>query len=267
MKGTLLKLFGSACFIYLIVCSYIWLAQENLLFANIQVSIDHQYNFKREVEDVWYDRPDGARLHGVRFNKGGAKGLVLYFPGNGGNLGYSERFVDIFTARGYEVLGYDYRSYGKSRGELSERALYADALAVFDVEQKKFKPENIMLVALSFGTTQAAYVAANRDVARVIMFAPMASVLDMGQRYYPFLPDFISNYPFRTDLLFDKIKAPVSIYHGSADTVVPIDSSLLLLNHFKESDSYMRVEGATHFDIPYRPEVQEDLEDIFTQIN
>lgn len=261
MKQTLAKMLGAAAIIYIMVCGYIWIGQENLLFANKPVSLDYQYSFKGDVEDVWYDRPDGARLHGVRFNAGGPKGLMIYYHGNAGNNGFSERFVEPYIARGYEVLAYDYREFGKSRGEMSEQALYADALAVFDAEQKNFSAQSITLVAWSFGSTQAAYVAANRKVARVVLFAPMASILDVGQRYYPFLPEFISSYPFRTDLLFDKIKAPVSIYHGSEDSIVPIESSLLLLDHFKASDSYMRVEGATHMDIPYRPEVIEDLED------
>ena len=262
MKRVVLKLVASACLLYIMVCSYIWLGQEKLLFANEPVAIDYQYTFKGKVDDVWYNRPDGARLHGVRFNKGGTKGLIIYFHGNAGNNGYSEHFIESYATRGYEVLGYDYRAFGKSIGEMSEAAFYADALAVYDAEQKNFEPQNITLVAWSFGSTQAAYVAANRDVARVLLFAPMASILDVGQRYYPFLPEFISSYPFRTDLLFDKIKAPVSIYHGSEDSIVPIESSLLLLDYFKASDSYMRVEGATHMDIPYRAEVWEDLEAI-----
>ncbi len=260
MKQTFLKTIGAACLVYVMVCSYIWIGQENLLFANNPVTLDHQYNFKGHVEDVWYDRPDGARLHGVRFNQGGPKGLMIYYHGNAGNNGLSESFVEPYIAKGYEVLAYDYREFGKSRGEMSEKAFYGDALAIFDAEKKDFKPEDILLVGWSFGSTQAAYVAANRDVGAVILFAPMASILDLGNRYYPFLPDFISSYPFRTDLLFDKIKAPVSIYHGSEDSIVPIESSLLLLDHFKESDSYMRVEGATHMDIPYRSEVIEHLE-------
>lgn len=261
MKQTILKTLGAASIVYIMVCGYIWIGQENLLFANKPVSLDHQYSFSGEIEDVWYDRPDGARLHGVRFNAGGPKGLMIYYHGNAGNNGFSESFVAPYVKRGYEVLAYDYREFGKSRGAMSEQALYADALAVFDAEQKNFNAESITLIAWSFGSTQAAYVAANRKVARVVLFAPMASILDLGQRYYPFLPEFVSSYPFRTDLLFDKIKAPVSIYHGSEDSIVPIESSLLLLGYFKESDSYMRVEGATHFDIPYRPEVIEHLED------
>ena len=169
MKQTIMKTVGAACLVYLIVCGYIWAAQENLLFATKPVPLDHDYGFASSVEDVWYDRPDGARLHGVRFNKGGPKGLVIYFHGNAGNNGYSERFVTPYVDHGYEVLAYDYRGFGKSRGDMSEEAFYADALAVFDAEQKGFSSENILLVAWSFGSTQAAYVAANREVGKVIL--------------------------------------------------------------------------------------------------
>ena len=262
MKQTFLKTFGAACLVYFIVCGYIYFAQENLLFANKPVALDHDYQFSSMVEDVWYDRPDGARLHGVRYNKGGTNGFVIYFHGNAGNVGYSEGFAQRYIAEDYEVLAYDYREFGKSRGEMSEAAFYGDALAVFDAEKNNSGDRDITLVAWSFGSTQAAYVAANRVVHRVLMFAPMASIADMGQRYYPYVPGFIQKYPFRTDLLFSKIKAPVNIYHGSDDGLVPIESSLLLRDLFKASDSYMRVEGATHFDIPYRTEVVEDLQGI-----
>ena len=262
MKQTLLKLMASVAFIYLAVCTYVYFGQEKLLFANYPISLDHQYSFEADVEDIWYDMPDGARLHGVRFNKGGPKGLMIYFHGNAGNNGHSEQFVTPYINKGYEVVAYDYREFGKSRGELSEKALYDDALAVFDIEQSKYENDNIILVGWSFGTTQAASVASKRDVAHVILFAPMASILDLGRRHCPFLPDFISNYPFRTDLLFNAISAPVTIYHGSDDTVVPIESSQLLLGYFKSGDNYLKIEGATHFDIPYREEVVNSLDAI-----
>lgn len=259
---TVYKLLTAACIAYAVVCGYIWFAQESLLFRATAVAQDHHYSYKTPTSDVWYDRPDGARLHGVRFNEGGKKGLMIYYHGNAGNNGYSERFIERYTALGYEVLAYDYRGYGKSTGERSEEAMYGDALAIFDAEKVRFISENILLVAWSLGSTQAAYVAANRDVSKLIMFAPMSSISDIGRRYYPYIPEFIANYHFRTDLLYSKIKAPVYIYHGSADNVVPIESSLMLVDYFKEGDSYMRVEGATHHNIPWRDEVWEELSGI-----
>lgn len=259
MNHLIYKVFAIVAAIYTAACSYIWANQESLLFDSKTVSLDHQYKFEMATKDSWYDMPDGARIHGVRFNPGGEKGLVLYFHGNGGNNGYSEGFAKVYTDLGYEVLGYDYRGYGKSRGQRSEEAFYSDALTILDAESKQFPSKEIILAAWSFGTTQAAYVAANRDVKRVLLFAPMASILDVGKRRYPFIPDFISDYPFRTDTIFNQIKAPVHIYHGIDDKIVPIASSQLLKPLMKSGDTYQAVKGANHFDIPWRQEVFQEI--------
>jgi len=244
--------------IYAGLIGIIYFVQEGLVFTPTVVTPIHNYGFKGDVDDLWLDREDGAKLHVVRFNNGGDRGKLLYFHGNGGNNGYSERMAETFTNLGYEVYGIDYRGYGKSRGDRSEAAMLEDAEYFYD-KVSRYGKDEIVIVGWSLGTVFASHVASERETKELILFAPMSSAIDIGKRRYPFIPEFISDYPFRTDQKFSKIKAPVTIYHGKQDMIVPHASGIMLKEYFKEDDRFISVEGATHNSIPFDAQVIEDI--------
>jgi len=258
MKKWLKRITVTLVSAYIALITFIYVAQESMIFVPDVVTEIHQYTFKSDVEDVWLNREDGAKLHAVRFNKGGEKGIVLYFHGNAGNNGRSESMAETFTNLGYEVVGIDYRGYGKSRGEKSEAAMLEDTEFFYD-KMMRNRTDKPIIVGWSLGTVFAGHLASVRPAKQVILFAPMASALDIAKRRYPFLPEFIGNYPFRTDLKFSSIEAPVTIYHGQQDTIVPYASGILLKNYFKGSDRFIGVEEADHDSIPWEPSVLKDI--------
>lgn len=254
--------------IFVFVAAYVAIAvlaysfQESLIFHPMPVDDDFTYKFTQETEDVWLKTPDGL-LHGVLFKAGQqlnkhTAGLVIYFKGNMGNVGHSETMAKIFVGVGYDVLSMDYRGSGKSKGRMSEAALLKDAERWHDWAAIQYGSD-IRLVGYSLGTTFASHVAGVRSVSHTILFAPMSSVLDIGVRRYPILPEFLARYPLRSDQKLAKAEGQVVIYHGVADRVIPIESSELLRAVLKPGDSYFRIEGADHYTIPYREEVITDI--------
>jgi len=244
--------------LYIGLCAVIYFVQEGLVFTPTVVTPIHDYQFKSKVDDLWLEREDGATLHVVRFNTGGERGKLLYFHGNGGHNGYSERMAETFTNLGYEVYGIDYRGYGKSRGDRSEAALLEDAEYFYD-KVTRYGKDEVVIVGWSLGSVFASHVASERPTKELILFAPMSSLIDIGKRRYPFIPEFISDYPFRTDQKFSKIKAPVTIYHGGQDMIVPHASGLMLKEYFKEGDRFITITDATHNGIPWEPDVLRDI--------
>ena len=54
----------------------------------------------------------------------------------------------------------DYRTYGKSKGELSEQALYNDAQMCYNYVLDRYKETEISIYGRSLGTGMATYLAA-----------------------------------------------------------------------------------------------------------
>jgi pimeloyl-ACP methyl ester carboxylesterase len=233
-----------------------WINQEDMIFNGKLVAPDHPYEFSMAYEDAWLDRPDGARLHAVRLNTGGTKGKVIYLHGNGTNAGIAAPKAGLFADLGYEVLVVDYRGFGKSRGPMSQEAMLADMLALYDAEMTGDPP---IILGHSLGTIFATYVAANRSVAHLVLFAPPSSLRHIMRTYYPYAPSFLLRYPLRTDQFILEVTAPIDIFHGTADSVVSIDEGLILKELLKTGDRFHPIDGAGHVDILGRPDVLEIL--------
>ncbi len=92
-------------------------------------------------------------------------------------------------AHGYGVVMMTYRGFGGSTGTPSEKNNVADALAVYDAVLASGIPAaDIVLYGESLGTGVAVQVAAQRDVAGVILDAPYTSIVDLAAFTIPICP-------------------------------------------------------------------------------
>lgn len=233
--------------------------QEKIIFLSAPVNATHQYQFENPTEDVWLTNSD-ALLHGILFKHEGqaSKGVVLYFKGNMGNVGHSERLANLFLKLGYDVLSMDYRGSGKSRGPLSEERLLKDAELWHSWARENYGG-NVRVVGYSLGTTFASHIAAVRDVSHTILFAPMWSVEDIANRRYPFVPTFLTRYPFRNHEKLKAAKGQVVIYHGTEDRIIPFQSGAALKQVLDENDVFYEIPGANHHNVALQKGVQLDI--------
>lgn len=245
--------------VYVCFLAGLYWFQEKLIFLSAPVNTTHQYHFENPTEDVWLTNSD-AILNGVLFKTrdGSNKGVVLYFKGNMGNVGHSERLASLFLKLGYDVLSMDYRGSGKSRGQLSEERLLKDAELWHDWATKKYG-HKVRVVGYSLGTTFASHIAAVRDVSHTILFAPMWSIEEIASRRYPFVPRFLSRYPLRSHEKLKQAQGQIVIYHGTADKIIPFQSGEALQAVLGEDDVFKAIEGANHYNVAVREEVVLDI--------
>src|SRR5437868_201481 len=129
MKKIMVRLLKIALVIYLLAGIGIYFFQEKLLFHPTVLTSDHVFNFKDSFTEqtIRYDSSTSYNL--IRFHpQDTAKGVVLYFHGNRGNIERYQRFVKNFTKHGYEVWMMDYPGFGKSTGLLNEAMLYEESI-------------------------------------------------------------------------------------------------------------------------------------------
>lgn len=209
---------------------------------------------RRGADDVWFKTPSGVRLHGWFVRAGGdaATATVLYFHGNGGNLSRVGWLADELAARGFDVMLFDYKGYGRSEGASgSEQSLFEDADAAYDylTKERGVAPESLVLYGQSLGTTAATDVAARRPCAALILESGLSSASDMASVVLPGSPRFLHRLGrnrFESARKLARVGCPVLVAHGERDEVIPVAQGRALYAAAHEPKSLIVIPQAGH---------------------
>ncbi|NQZ77083.1 MAG: alpha/beta hydrolase [Ekhidna sp.] len=223
--------------------------QDRLIFLPEELDPDYSYAFDADFEELNLTMQDGSVINAIHFQLESPKGLIVYFHGNAGNLARWGHIVLPYVKRGYEVLIPDYRGYGKSTGKRSDRVLLKDAEKVYDYAKTIREEDEITLFGRSLGSTFASYVGGNNQPKRIILETPFHSLRNVAKRVVPIYPiGQLLSYQFRSFEYLQGATAPVYIFHGTDDEVVPYQSGLRLYDSLEGSKMFT-IEGGHHNDL------------------
>ena len=220
-----------------------YLAQDSLIFHPQRLPEAHRVALaqRRSVESLFIDSPDGTRLHAWHVK---GEPLIMYFGGNAEEVSWMLNDA-AGRAPGIGWLLVDYRGYGSSGGSPSEAALVADAIGWYDEMKKQY--ETIYAFGRSLGSGVAVQLAAQRPIAGVILVAPFDSMVELGKRYYPFLPvSWMLKHRFDSVSLAPAIKSPLLCIVATADEIIPAEHSKLLYDAWGGEKRWVGLEGAGH---------------------
>lgn len=206
------------------------------------------------AESVWFNSADGTRLHGWFFESqsGLEVATVIFFHGNGGNIGNVGWLGQRFAKQGFDVLVFDYRGYGASDGvAANEFDLYADgdAAVAFVKNEKGARPERIVLYGQSLGTAIVADVASRGTFGAVVLESGFSSASSVAASALPWLPrflHFLGKNRFESARKLTSVKAPILITHGDPDHTIPTNESKLLFASANEPKKLLIFPGAGH---------------------
>ena len=220
-----------------------YLAQDSLIFHPQRLAEAQRLAVAKKplVESFFLDATDGTRLHAWHVK---GERLIMYFGGNAEEVSW---MLDAAARRtpGTGWLLVDYRGYGASGGSPSEKALVADALLWHD----KVKPgyEKIYVFGRSLGSGVAVQLAAQRPIAGVILVAPFDSLVELGKRYYPFLPvNWMLKHRFDSVAIAPSIKAPLLCIVAESDEIIPAEHSRRLYEAWGGEKRWVGLVGAGH---------------------
>ena len=203
-------------------------------------------------EDVWFDAPDGPRLHGWWMAHPRARGTVLYCHGSSGSIQHRVGVFRTLREIRLNIFAFDYRGYGESTGVPSERGLFTDVRAAYDhlVGPMGRSPEEIVLFGHSLGGAVAIDGACERSVAGLVVESSFTDLKDMARAIYPQLPlHLITRNGFRSIEKVERLTMPKLFIHGTADETVPPEVGERLYEAAAEPKERLMVEGAGHNDI------------------
>lgn len=247
----MLKILIILLVIYFVSMLILFLTQDKIIFQGVKLDQNYQYNFNQNFEEVNLNTTDGNTINALHFKVKNPKGIILYFHGNKGNLERWGTITSYFTKFNYDVFVIDYRSYGKSTGELNEDQLYMDAQTSYDYVKKVFTEDKITIYGRSLGCTFATKMASQNKPKQLILEAPFYNLTHVANYHYPFMPfNILMNYKFASNKLIGKITCKTTIFHGTNDKVIPFFSGKKLFEKSnKNVTEFITIKDGTHHNL------------------
>jgi uncharacterized protein len=193
---------------------------------------------------------DGERLHGWWIPAPGtARGHVLFFHGNAGNVSHRLEHARALTAAGLDLLLVDYRGYGRSTGKPGEAGLYRDARAALRAMRTgEVDPARIVYMGESLGAAVALWLATEEPPAALVLQSAFTSLRDVARHHYGPLATLAGDaYPSLERIR--GVRSPVLIVHGDRDEIVPVAHGRALHDAAPAPRRLHIVPGAGHNDL------------------
>jgi uncharacterized protein len=246
-----LPLIGIALAAYAAVVGGLFFFQRQLLYLPDRTRPELAGLAQLGVREVTITTADGLSLLSWYLPSRPGRPVIAYFHGNGGHIGYRIERLLRFAQEGYGVLMLEYRGYGGNPGTPTETGFYTDARAALDfLERDGIGPNRLVLYGESLGSGVAVQVAAQNEVAGLILEAPPTSVAEVAQSHFPYVPATLMVVD-RFDSLsrIGQVKAPILIMHGERDRVVPVRYGRALFDAAPEPKEGWFVPEAGHEDL------------------
>jgi fermentation-respiration switch protein FrsA (DUF1100 family) len=208
------------------------------------------------AEDVWFESPDGLKLHGWFAEVERPRAVVLYLHGNAGNVSSRRDVLGLFRDRlGASVLLFDFRGYGRSEGTPTEEGVLADARAArrWLAGRTGVRECEVVLVGHSLGGGVATDLAARDGARGLVLENTFTSLPAVAFSHVPVLP-FRLLMRSRLDSLakIPNYRGPLLVKHGDADEVVPYESGKTLFAAANEPKRFVSEPGGRHNAPPTR---------------
>lgn len=176
--------------------------------------------------------------------------VILYLHGNGGSLLHRARRVQRFQQLGWGALFVQWRGYGGNPGRPGEAGLALDALAgLHSLRAEGVAPARITVWGESLGTGIAIRLAAEQpgEIAAAVLESPYTSLLDLARLHYPILPaGLMLRDHFDSAVRIGRVRAPILVLNGEADTLIPPGMSRELAQHARVPVEIWEAPGAGH---------------------
>ncbi len=199
-----------------------------------------------DYEDLFFYTEDHIKINGWFVPARKKRPTLLFLHGNGGNISHRLELIQLLHHEGLPVLIIDYRGYGKSQGQPTERGTYLDAQAAMDYleYQKGILPQDVVVYGRSLGGPIAARLAAAKNPAGLILDSTFTSIKDLGAELYPLLPvrRFL-RFSYDTVHFIAKVQCPLLIIHSREDKYVPYHHAQDLYAKAKTQKDLLTIKG------------------------
>ena len=189
---------------------------------------------------------DGEKIAAIVCGQQQGRKALLYCHGNAEDATGSMEYLKLAVGDKFTIAAVDYPGYGLSEGSPDEEGCYRVVHRLYDwlIETRGFKPEDIVVVGFSIGTGPATELAATKPVGGLVLQAPYLSAPRIVTKVRVLPID-----PFPNLKRIGKIKCPLTVIHGTDDSIIPFAQGKELFGLAPEPKCFVAVEGADHNDL------------------
>lgn len=209
---------------------------------------------------------DGVELEGVIYEPKNSSKTLLYFGGRRqDSVGVIKKLSLTFVNT--RIISFNYRSYGKSGGRISEKVILSDSLFISDIVQRNYG--DFYLLGYSLGSNVAAYVASKKSSLGVFLVGSFDSIASLAKEKYVNRGSFpminlsaAFRYKFRTRKYVEHIDESTYLFVSKSDETTYIQNARNLKEHVKNLVHYKELDNLTHKEILWDTEVIEKIKEV-----
>jgi fermentation-respiration switch protein FrsA (DUF1100 family) len=218
---------------------------------------EHVYNPRRDFigtpadvslayEDIHFRAADNTLLHGWYCPGPHDSKVILLFHGNTGNISDCLESLKMFATMGYSSFVFDYRGYGHSEGQPNEQGSYHDADAAWEwlLREKRYAPDDVIVIGRSLGAAIAAHVASHHRAAAIVFESTFTSLPDIAAETHRLVPArLMTRFNYNTLARIPRIHSPILIVHGREDRVIGFHHGERLYAAANDPKAFLEIDG------------------------
>jgi len=209
---------------------------------------------------------DGIELEGVSYEPQNPHTTLLYFAGRSQDAVALIKRLSI-TFPHARIITFNYRSYGKSQGEASEKNIFKDGVQIANLIQKNYG--DFYILGFSLGSSVSSFVASKVDSLGVFLVASFDSIAAVAREKFvkrgisPMMDlSKIFRYKFDNKSHVQNIDAKTYLFVSRDDETTYIQNSRNLKNHIKKLELYKEYDGLSHKELAWHVDVIKKINEV-----
>lgn len=231
--------------VFMLVSIFLYLMQDRMIF--LPPGIDKPAYAKFNNQELRL-KTSVSDIHGWQVVTGkDSQKSILYFGGNAEDAVYMNYEAVRFNAR--QILSLNYPGYGESSSVPSQENLYQSALEIYDslLDKKIIEADKLIIMGRSLGSSVAAYVAAHRPVAGLILITPFDSMENVAVHHYKIFPvRLLLKHQFPTVEYLPGHNGPLLVVAAANDEIISQENFKNLESVLHSNAKVIRYEGVGH---------------------
>jgi pimeloyl-ACP methyl ester carboxylesterase len=182
---------------------------------------------------------------------------LLYFHGTFRTLSQNMHKIEALREAGFTVLAVEYRGWGLSTPITpSEQTILQDADAAWsELQRREPRVEQRVIYGHSMGSGVAVDLASRlpfkSDIGALILESAFTSFTDVASEagFFTQFLSHLNNERFASIEKIARVRAPLLMIHGSADTTIPLRLGEKLFAAANQPKQWLTIEGGAHSDL------------------
>jgi len=222
-----------------------------------------RYSRKEKLEDncemLSITSDDGVELEGVIYKRDKTSNIILFFGAREqDSVGLINRLAKRY--KNSSIIAFNYRSYGRSEGSLTEKNIFSDALKIAKVVKRNYG--DFYILGYSLGASVGLYVASKMQTRGVFLVGAFDSLASLVKQKLKVNLSWFLKYKFDNLEFLKFVDAKVYIFASKEDEIVSTFSSQNLKKAVKNLKLYKEFDGLNHKELFWSERVNQEINKI-----